>query len=317
MAAAMLKQTRITILLSLNAVAIVIAGFFIASALGWNGLNFSMVNERSDVTDETVEEVGLVDSGDAAAAAVSNGAASAQGVYASANGGVSSDPVADGELWSEGAITMYQTADFDICVGGGLSGLGDMYWQTSNSSVISGFYASARTWLGYNSSTCRYPIIKGTGTTTITAGTYDGTRHDTLTVTVAPPPADQWKREVLALVNAERAKANLKELVWGTTCENAANKRAEELKQSYSHTRPDGTSWSTACPLPSGGGVSGENLAAGNGAVTPATVVNMWMNSETHRANILNDKFTRLAVGFVFDPNTKYKTYWSEYFTNY
>ena len=317
MVAAMLKQTRMTILLSLNAVAIVIAGLLIASALGWQGLSLHVVDERSDVTSETAEQVGLIDSGDAAAAAVNNGAASAQGVYASANGGVSSDPVPDGELWSENAITMYQTADFDICVGGGLTGLGDMYWQTSNNNVISGFYASARTWLGYKSETCRYPIIKGTGTTTITAGTYDGARNDTLTVTVVAPPVEQWKREVLALVNAERAKAGLRELAWGATCENAATKRAEELKTSYSHTRPDGTSWATACPLPVGGGVSGENLAAGNGAVTPATVVNMWMNSETHRANILNDKFTRLAVGFVFEPNSQYKTYWSEYFTNY
>ena len=317
MVAAMLKQTRMTILLSLNAVAILVAGLLIASALGWDGLSMHVVDERSDVTDEAAEEVGLVDSGDAAAAAVESGAASAQGVYASANGGVSSDPVADGELWGENAITMYQTADFDICVGGGLTGLGDMYWQTSNTNVISGFYAGARTWLGYNSESCKYPIIKGTGTTTITAGTYDGTRNDTLTVTVIAPPVEQWKREVLALVNAERAKAGLSEVSWGSTCERAAEKRAEELKTNYSHTRPDGTKWSTACPLPSTGGVSGENLAAGNGAVTPATVVNMWMNSDTHRANILNEKFTRVAVGFVFDPDSRYKTYWSEYFTNY
>ena len=198
-----------------------------------------------------------------------------------------------------------------------MSDLGAMYWRSSESSVISGFYSSARTWLGYNSDICRYPIISGTGTTTITAGTYDGKRYDTLTVTVTEVPVEQWKHEVLDLVNEERSKNGLAALSWGTTCETAANTRAEEIKEEYSHTRPDGSEWSTACPLVDQNSWSGENLAAGNGAVSPRTVVDAWMASEKHRGNILNPNFTYLAVGFVFDPNSKYETYWSQYFSNY
>ena len=81
----------------------------------------------------------------------------------------------------------------------------------------------------------------------------------------------------------------------------------------YEHVRPDGSSWVTVCSNPSGG-EAGENLAAGNTAVSPETVVQTWMNSESHRANILSDKFTKMAVGFVFDPNSQYKTYWSQFF---
>ncbi len=316
-AAATLKQTRMTILLSLNAAAILIAGILIARSISGDGLEFRAVNERSDVVDAAPEETELL----ASVADSSDGktVASADGTtyQVAANGWISSDPVGSGELWNETSVTIYQTADIDLCVGGNLTNLGSMYWQSSNQSVISGFYSTARTWLGYSSDTCRYPIIKGTGTTTITAGTYDGRRHDSITVTVVEVPTEQWKRDVLDLVNEERAKNGLTALEWGTTCEAAAAVRARELMTSYAHTRPDGSSWETACPLPESGGSSGENLMAGNAAVSPATVVVAWMNSPDHRANILSQNFTKLSVGFIFDADSQYKTYWSQFFSTY
>jgi len=84
----------------------------------------------------------------------------------------------------------------------------------------------------------------------------------------------------------------------------------------YDHKRPDGSSWDSVCK-PTGGGTAGENLAAGNTAVSPATVVQTWMNSDSHRANILSNKFTKMAVGFVFDAGSQYKTYWSQFFSTY
>ena len=192
-----------------------------------------------------------------------------------------------------------------------------MYWQTSDASIISGFYNSARTWLGFNEETCRYPVVKGIGTTTITAGTYDGKRKDSIIVTVLMPPADQWKHEVLTLVNKIRVKNELGQLGWGYTCEEGANIRAKETMTLYAHERPDGSKWSTACPAPSSGGTSGENLAIGNAAVSPASVVALWMASEKHRANILNPDFTKLAVGFNFELDSDYKTYWSQFFSTY
>lgn len=329
MTAKLMHQTKMMILLSLNAVAILIVGVMIFSAINLNGgIEFRVVNERSDTIADALEESGLLDpvtnelqapttvviGGNSRPIGGGNGSA---GGSQSSGGGSGSGSVPSGELWSETAITIYQTADFDICVGGGLTDLGEMYWQSSNQSVINGFYNAARTWLGYNSATCRYPSIVGTGTTEITAGTYDGKRYDKLTVTVIAPPIEQWKKDVLALVNQERAKNGLGALSWGTTCEGAANTRAREIVSSYSHTRPDGSSWQTACPIPATGGKSGENLNAGNAAVSPQTVVASWMASPEHRKNILDPDFKYLAVGFVFEPGTKNKTYWSQYFSTY
>ena len=118
-------------------------------------------------------------------------------------------------------------------------------------------------------------------------------------------------------MNKVRVKNNLNQLAWGYACEEAADTRAKEVEEVYGHTRPDGSNWSTACPVPASGGVSGENLAVGNAAVSPATVVALWMGSESHRKNILNPDYTKLAVGFVFDPDTQYKTYWSQFFSTY
>ena len=312
------KNRRTTILLSVNAAAILIAGILVSSAIWFNGFDFRAVDERSDIVQDTVGEMELLES-------VSNSDIEAKNTPVvntddydlSAGHEFNNAPVSAGELWNEDSVVIYATPDTDICVSGSLVDLGDMYWQTSDPSVISGFYDSARTWLGYDSDTCRYPVVNGIGSTTITAGTYDGTRKDSILVTVMEPPAEQWKYEVLSLVNKIRIKNNLESLSWGDTCAEAADIRAEETTVSYSHTRPNGSNWSTACPAPSSGGTSGENLAIGNAAVSPATAVALWMGSEAHRANILNPEYTKLAVGFKFDIDTNYKTYWSQFFSTY
>jgi uncharacterized protein YkwD len=319
MVAAGLKQTRMTILLSLNAAAILIAGVLIAGAIWLNGgMDFQVVGEHTDEVSDSIQATELI----GAESNTSSELTEAQKAYITSVHtvtGVDSSPVPSGELWGEDAITMYETADFDLCVGGGLTELGDMYWQTSNTDVISGFYSSARTWLGYSSDTCRFPLIAGRGTTTITAGTYDGSRRDSIKVTVIEAPKTRWEYEVLSLVNQERVRNGLEKLSWGDSCSEAAETRASELVSLYAHTRPDGSSWDTACVAPDSNAryVEGENLVVGSSAVSPETTVAAWMNSETHRENILNPEFTKLAVGFHFDPSTQYKTHWSQYFSNF
>lgn len=315
------KNSKVTILLSVNAAAVLIAGVLIASAIWLNGgLDFRAVGERSDIVDDSVGEMELLESvSDSNADTSKYMNVTGNDDYVSTTSHEFDNTAVDaGELWNEKSITIYATPDTDICVGGSLSELGEMYWQTSDTNVISGFYNTARTWLGYNNDTCRYPVISGIGTTTITAGTYDGKRKDSIIVNVVEPPVDQWKHEVLTLVNKIRVKNNLDQLAWGFTCESGADTRARETMTLYSHNRPNGSSWATACPVPSNtGGVSGENLAIGNAAVSPATVVALWMSSDTHRANILNPDYTKLAVGFNFDLKSDYKTYWSQFFSTY
>lgn len=325
MAAAMLKQTRMTILLSLNAVAILIAGILIASAIGFNKEGLKVVDENSDDISELESEASLIDPAEEEIAAPANNSQNADNsssipvnyaADAMAASSFDKGTVSGSELWNADSVTIYQTANIDICINDSVADPGQMYWQTSNPAVIKGFYSEARTRLGYSSTRCRYPAIVGTGTTTITAGTYDGSKRDTLTVNVIAPPVEQWKREVLDLVNTERAKYGLAALSWGDTCANGAQIRAMESMTLYDHRRPDGSSWDSVCK-PTGGGTAGENLAAGNTAVSPATVVQTWMNSDSHRANILSNKFTKMAVGFVFDAGSQYKTYWSQFFSTY
>ncbi len=313
-------SSKTTILLSINAAAILIAGILVSSAIWLNGgLTFRAVDERSDIIDDDLGEMDLLESvsdSNAKSAEYTNTVGNDDYISTSSHE-FDSTAIAKGELWNENAITIYATPDIDICVNGSLSDLGEMYWQTSNTDIISGFYNSARTWLGYSDETCRYPVINGIGTTTITAGTYDGSRKDSITVTVVEPPAEQWKREVLTLVNKIRVKNSLGQLTWSDACASAAETRALETKVLYAHTRPDGSSWSTACPAPDSGGVSGENLAIGNAAISPAATIALWMGSETHRANILNPEYTKLSVGFDFDMNSNYRTYWSQFFSTY
>ena len=117
--------------------------------------------------------------------------------------------------------------------------------------------------------------------------------------------------QVVALVNAERTKQGLSALTIDTKVQQAALVRAKESTQSFSHTRPNGSSFSTALTE---AGVSyrtaGENIAYGQR--TPQQVMNAWMNSSGHRANILNKDFTTIGVGYTVINGT---AYWAQLFT--
>ncbi len=108
--------------------------------------------------------------------------------------------------------------------------------------------------------------------------------------------------QVLKLVNAERVKGGLQELTMSPALTAPANKRAQEIKTQFSHTRPNGTQWSTVLDEY---GVSvrtaGENLAYGYN--TPEAVVEGWMNSPGHRANIMNGNFNQIGIGVYTDSN--------------
>ena len=124
-----------------------------------------------------------------------------------------------------------------------------------------------------------------------------------------------YKSQVVALMNQERAAAGVGGISQNASLDAVAQIRAQEIVQSFAHTRPNGTSCFTV--LNENGIVyvtAGENIAAGYG--TPAEVMSSWMNSEGHRANILNGSFGQVGIGYYADPNTTYGTYWVQIFTN-
>jgi len=118
-------------------------------------------------------------------------------------------------------------------------------------------------------------------------------------------------KEVVDLVNIERAKEGLAPLSIDTKVQAAAQVRAQECEQSFSHTRPNGSNFATALKEQN---VSyrraGENIAWGQRS--PEEVVNAWMNSAGHRANIMNSNFTKIGVGYY--QNAKGVNYWSQLF---
>ncbi|MCO7161092.1 CAP domain-containing protein [Agathobaculum butyriciproducens] len=111
--------------------------------------------------------------------------------------------------------------------------------------------------------------------------------------------------EVVRLTNSARSQNGYAALVKDGALSDAAAVRAREIAHSFSHTRPSGASFSSAL---SESGVSylraGENIASGQKSASE--VVNAWMNSPGHRANILNSSYSRIGSASVNIDGTHY-----------
>ena len=124
---------------------------------------------------------------------------------------------------------------------------------------------------------------------------------------------NNFQMEVVRLVNIERKKRGLAPLSISNRLSEAAAIRANEIVQKFSHTRPDGSSYHTV--IKNVGYMHpyvGENIAAGR--KSPEEVMNAWMNSNGHRAAILNPNYTEMGVGFTYVTNSMYGTYWVQIF---
>lgn len=142
----------------------------------------------------------------------------------------------------------------------------------------------------------------------------DAEQPDTDKPDTDKPDTEQnsYAEQVVELVNAEREKAGLQALTLDKQIASAALVRAKEIETSFSHTRPDGRSFSSVL---TDNGISfrgsGENIAWGQ--KTPREVVTAWMNSEGHRANILNSQYTKIGVGYY--QNSAGRDFWAQLFT--
>lgn len=110
--------------------------------------------------------------------------------------------------------------------------------------------------------------------------------------------------QVIAQVNAEREKQGLGPVREDAELNRAAAVRARELTESFSHTRPDGSSWSTVSAS-----ALGENIAKGQ--QTADKVMAAWMTSSGHRENILRPGYGSIGVcAYVYGG----VTYWVQLF---
>ncbi len=119
-----------------------------------------------------------------------------------------------------------------------------------------------------------------------------------------------FEQEVIRLVNEIRVQNGLKPLTENWELSRVARYKSQDMVDNryFSHTSP---TYGTPFQMIKAFGLSyrsaGENIAYGQR--TPQAVVNAWMNSSGHRANILNSSYTQIGVGYVSNGH-----YWTQMF---
>ncbi|WP_433467324.1 CAP domain-containing protein [Spirillospora sp. CA-128828] len=129
----------------------------------------------------------------------------------------------------------------------------------------------------------------------------------------SPAGRTRFAAEVVSLTNAQRAAHGLRPLADDRCLTAAAQAYSEDMaaRRFYSHTSPEGTQpWDRAAAAGSTHLGIGENIACGQRS--PAEVVQGWMDSPGHRANILKPDFTHIGIGF--QGGGKAGTYWTQLF---
>ena len=109
-----------------------------------------------------------------------------------------------------------------------------------------------------------------------------------------------FEKEVVRLVNEIRVQNGLKELTYDWELSRVARYKSQDMKDNkyFSHTSPVyGSPFTMIRNFGLSYRTAGENIA--QGYTTPQSVVNGWMNSSGHRANILNSSYTHIGVGYV------------------
>ncbi|WP_152392372.1 CAP domain-containing protein [Paenibacillus guangzhouensis] len=124
-----------------------------------------------------------------------------------------------------------------------------------------------------------------------------------------PSNSQQFDQEVLRLVNEQRASAGLNALTMDANLSKMALVKAQDMIQNnyFDHNSPTyGSPFDMMKKFGITFNSAGENIAKGQ--TTPSQVMNDWMNSEGHRANILGSSFTKIGIGF-------YNNAWVQEFT--
>ncbi len=119
--------------------------------------------------------------------------------------------------------------------------------------------------------------------------------------------------EVLELVNKERSRVGLKALTLSNELTDVATVKARDMRDNgyFDHTSPN---YGSPFEMMRHFGIqyqsAGENIAAGQ--KTAQEVMNAWMNSSGHRANILNADYEQIGIGYI--EGGSYGTYWVQMF---
>ncbi|MEK4129895.1 CAP domain-containing protein [Solibacillus sp. FSL W8-0474] len=141
------------------------------------------------------------------------------------------------------------------------------------------------------------PSTNATTPKTETVSTANNTNAVTNTAT---DQVAAFEEKVVELTNVERTKNGLKALQIDRPLMAAAREKSQDMKDNnyFSHTSPTfGSPFDRMKALKISYKAAGENIAKGQ--KSPEQVVEAWMNSAGHRANILDKNFTHIGVGYV------------------
>lgn len=157
------------------------------------------------------------------------------------------------------------------------------------------------------------PIESTTTETPIESSTTEDTTESSTIEPVIPPidaDINAFEVEVINLINAVRVENGLPTLSLNVELCEVARAKAQDMhdKGYYSHTSP---TYGSPFDMMKTFGITylaaGENIAMGQN--TPEFVVECWINSEGHRANILEKRFTQIGMGYVEEGH-----YWVQMF---
>lgn len=156
------------------------------------------------------------------------------------------------------------------------------------------------------------PLNTGSANITVTASK-DGYETKTITIPVKITESvsvSKDQKDVFDRVNRERKNAGLNPLRYSSAAQKAADIRAKEIVELFSHTRPDGSTCFTALDETDVKyRAAGENLASGY--TSAKEVMEGWIASPGHKENIMRDSFTDIAIG-VYESGGV--LYWTQFF---
>ena len=126
----------------------------------------------------------------------------------------------------------------------------------------------------------------------------------------AASPAQQ----MLALVIPARAKAGCQAVRLESRLSAAATKYSQDMAEDnfFSHVAPDGSNFVTRIEREGYSAPRSENIAAGNSTVQ--ATMRQWMDSSSHRRNILDCAATEMGLGVASSNGSRFGTYWTQVF---
>ena len=219
-------------------------------------------------------------------------------------------------------LSVGQTRQFTVTVGGQPAQPGQLTWTTSRATVATVTQTGVVTAKAAGTATVRAAL------TSSPTSFIDFPIVVQATTTTPPPtgttPSSAFVQRVLELTNAARAQARTcgttsyaatTPLTYNAALEKAAQAHAADMaaKNYFSHTSQDGRTFSQRVTA---AGYTwtrvAENIAAGQ--TTPESVVAGWLQSAGHCANIMSPALKELGVGYAYTSTSTYKHYWVQDF---